>query len=241
MNTDRHSGLALVAEVLNGLPYDLPCEVVIAPPFTLLGAASDLLHRDGRMMLAAQNCHHETEGAFTGEVSAAMLASFGVNYVIVGHSERRQYFGETDALICQKMKQALQVGLGTIWCCGETLVQRDANQHFDVVEQQLTESFANLPLDHIDSVVVAYEPVWAIGTGRTASSLQAQEMHAFIRTWLTNNLPKGAADIPILYGGSVKPENAQEMFAQPDIDGGLIGGASLKAADFLAIVRSFQK
>lgn len=239
MNTDRHSGAALIVEVLNGLPHEPKCTVILAPPFPLLSIAADLLIRDGRAMLGAQNCHHEPSGAFTGEVAAPMLASFGVSHVILGHSERRQFFHEDDGLIRRKMDEAMHSGMNVIWCCGEQLTERDAGRHMAVVERQLTVAFAGFDTRHIDKLTVAYEPVWAIGTGRTATPGQAQEMHAFIRQWLRSNLAPTAADTSILYGGSVKASNANELFAQPDIDGGLIGGASLKAEEFLAICSAF--
>ena len=239
MNTDRHTGSALIVELLNGLPDEPTCEVIIAPPFTLLGSASDLLVRDGRVQLAAQNCHHEPSGAFTGEVAAPMLASFGVSHVIVGHSERRQFFHEEDGLIRRKMDEVLRCGMNAIWCCGENLAEREAGRQIVVVERQLTVAFAEFDLSNLHKLIIAYEPVWAIGTGHTASPAEAQEMHAFIRQWLMVNVAPEAANITILYGGSVKSSNALELFSQPDIDGGLIGGASLKAGEFLAICAAF--
>lgn len=241
MNTDRATGLALLVDVLNGLGPDPRCEVVVAPPFPLLGPASDLLLRDGRIILAAQNCHPESSGAYTGEVSAPMLASFGISYVIVGHSERRQFFGEDDALIGQKARASIEAGMGAIYCCGETLAQRESGSHFEVVEAQLSRALAGFGTSDLLRLVVAYEPVWAIGTGRSASPAEAQEMHHFIRQWLVARLSDAAAEVPILYGGSVRPDNAAELFSQLDIDGGLIGGASLNAAQFLAIVNALSK
>jgi len=239
MNTDRHSGATLIVNLLNGLPQEPKCTVIVAPPFPLLGTAADLLSRDGRVLLGTQDCHHEASGAFTGEVAAPMLASYSVSHVILGHSERRQFFNEDDGLIRRKMEAAMRCGMSVIWCCGEQLADRDAGHHMDVVERQLSVAFAGFNTVHLDRLTVAYEPVWAIGTGRTATPEQAQEMHAFIRQWLRSNLAPAAADTSILYGGSVKASNARELFAQPDIDGGLIGGASLKADEFLAICSGF--
>jgi triosephosphate isomerase len=239
MNTDRQSGAVLIVDLLNELPDELRAEVIIAPPFPLLGSAADLLIRDGRIQLAAQNCHHEPSGAYTGEVAATMLASYGVSHVILGHSERRQFFHEDDGLIRRKMDEVMHCGMHAIWCCGEVLAEREAGRHMAVVERQLTVAFNGFSPKNISRLIVAYEPVWAIGTGRTASPAEAQEMHAFIRAWLTSNLGSDAAQVSILYGGSVKASNARELFAQPDIDGGLIGGASLKADEFLAICSSF--
>ena len=190
--------------------------------------------------MGAQNCARWQSGAYTGEVSAAMLGAMGVEYVIIGHSERREYFGETNSQLYDKIQQALSSNLMPIFCCGEKLDEREANQHFQVVKQQVEESLFALDEQSIKQVVIAYEPVWAIGTGRTATAEQAQEMHAYIRKLLAGKYGSQIADsISILYGGSCKPSNAAEIFAKPDVDGGLIGGASLVAADFIAIAKSF--
>jgi len=189
--------------------------------------------------VAAQNCHQESSGAYTGEISASMLRSLGVNYVILGHSERREYFKESNELLTQKVNVALDEGLTPIFCCGEPLSIRESNQQIEYVCHQLTASLFHLEASQMAAVVIAYEPIWAIGTGRTASAEQAQEMHAAIRNHLASKFGQEIADgISILYGGSCKPSNAQEIFAGEDVDGGLIGGASLKAEDFLAIISS---
>ncbi|HOP12794.1 MAG TPA: triose-phosphate isomerase, partial [Lentimicrobium sp.] len=188
----------------------------------------------------AQNLSEHEAGAYTGEISAAMIRSTGAEYVILGHSERRIYFGEHDQLIGKKIQQALRHELIPIYCCGEVLEEREAGRHFQVVEKQLSEALSGLDAGAFSKVVIAYEPVWAIGTGRTASPEQAQEMHAFIRKVLASRFGEPAAnDTTILYGGSCNAANARELFANPDVDGGLIGGASLKAEDFVKIVNSF--
>jgi triosephosphate isomerase (TIM) len=214
-------------------------DVVLAPPFTHLYRLAELLANKPNLHLGGQNCHQEVQGAYTGEVSAPMLRSLGASYVILGHSERRQYFGEDDALIARKVKAALEHNLRPIFCLGEALEDRDAGRHLDTVARQLREGLFGLDADRMRQVVMAYEPVWAIGTGRTASPEQAQEVHAFLRAQLAGHFgAELAAKTRILYGGSVKPDNAATLFDQADIDGGLIGGASLKAEDFLAIVYS---
>lgn len=212
-------------------------EIAVAPPFTALSSVIKTLE-DSNVGVAGQNCHAEPQGAFTGEVSAPMLAEAGARYVIVGHSERRQYFGETDAAIHLKAKAALAAKLTPIICLGETLAQREAGQTLTVVATQLQGCVGGFTADIGRGLVVAYEPVWAIGTGKTATSQQAQEVHAHLRA-LLKQLWGGAADeVRLQYGGSVKPENAAELLGQPDIDGALVGGASLKAQDFAAIVKA---
>ncbi|MGK0383687.1 MAG: triosephosphate isomerase, partial [Bacteroidia bacterium] len=189
--------------------------------------------------LSAQNCHQEKNGAFTGEVSAESLASYDCEYCIVGHSERRQYFKEDDKLINQKIQRLFENKVKPIYCCGELLEERESGKHFEVVETQIQSALQGFKNEELLNLVVAYEPVWAIGTGKTASPEQAQEMHAFIRQKLAQVMGDDAERVSILYGGSVKPNNANELFSQKDIDGGLIGGASLSATDFLAIIDSF--
>ena len=210
-------------------------DVVVCPPFTALAAALEAA-RDSRIAIGAQDCHWEKEGAFTGEVAAPMLADLGCRHAIVGHSERRQYFGETDATVDRKVEAVLAHGLTCIGCLGETLQEREAGQTLHVLERQLRGGFAR----HLTSarLVIAYEPVWAIGTGRTATPDQAQEVHAFLRG-LVAEVAGGdaAARLRILYGGSVKPENVAALMAQPDVDGGLVGGASLDPASFAKIVK----
>ncbi|HEY1007207.1 MAG TPA: triose-phosphate isomerase, partial [Sphingobacteriaceae bacterium] len=217
-------------------------QVIVCPPFIHLHSLVQLNKAGGRVAIGAQNCHHQESGAFTGEVSASMIRSAGTEYVIIGHSERRQYFGETNALLAAKTDVALKAGLKPIFCIGETLEERNSGRHFDVIRQQLAEGLFHLSETEIQSVVIAYEPVWAIGTGLTASPEQAQEIHAFIRSEVAAKYSEAlAGEISILYGGSCNPKNAPELFAQADIDGGLIGGASLKSRDFTDIVKSFGK
>jgi len=242
MNNTLEEGLALTFRIID-LLKEKPVpdvKVLIAPPFTSLHPICEVINKEGYIHLAAQNCHHEKAGAFTGEVSADMLFDLGVKYVIIGHSERRQYFGETDALVLAKAEEALYAGLHPILCCGETLEQRNSNKHFETIKKQLSNSLLKINPKDIIHLVVAYEPVWAIGTGVNATAEQAQEMHAFIRNLISEKFGKKVGnEISILYGGSCKPSNAKKLFAQPDIDGGLIGGASLKAEDFVEIVWAF--
>jgi triosephosphate isomerase len=201
--------------------------------------SSDIAAENG-FMIGAQNLSQWESGAYTGEISASMLHSMGISHCILGHSERRTYFGETDKVIATKIDLALKYGITPIYCCGEVLAERQAEKHFEVVKTQVSEALFHLGKEAVKEVVIAYEPVWAIGTGVTASSDQAQEMHGFIRSLLTEKYGSEVSDeISILYGGSCNAKNAVELFANPDVDGGLIGGASLKAADFVTIVNSF--
>ena len=244
MNLTYPEGLALVAEITSlaraGTAGANAPEIVICPPFPLLHGVGQALLQGSNFHLGAQNCHQKESGAFTGEVSAKMLASVGCEYVILGHSERRQYFREDDELLSQKLKAALAAGLKPIFCVGESLDTREADETFDFIGKQLTDGLFHLSNEEFDLVTVAYEPIWAIGTGRTATSAQAQEVHAFIRERIARGYDaKAALDTTILYGGSANAQNARELFSQPDVDGGLIGGASLKAADFTAIIQSF--
>jgi len=209
-------------------------DVIVAPPYTTLAAVVQ-----AGLTTYAQNVHWEAEGAYTGEISAPMLAALGVAGAIVGHSERRQYFGETDSTVARRAHAALEAGLGVIACVGETDAQRDAGATFAVVDQHLGGALTHVTAAQADRVVIAYEPVWAIGTGRTATPAQAQEVHAHIRAHLRAKLGNAAGDaIRIQYGGSVKPANAEALMSQPDIDGALVGGASLEAADFVGIVKA---
>jgi len=213
-------------------------DIVVAPPFTALEAVKETIG-SAPIGLSAQNVHSEGNGAFTGEISCGMLNDIGCEWVIIGHSERRQYFGETDETVNKKTKASLSAGLKTIVCVGESLEEREAEKTMVVIEKQLTGSLAGIDEKDFENIVVAYEPVWAIGTGKTASKEQAQEVHAFIRNWLKDNVSADAAESTrILYGGSVKPDNAGELLGEPDIDGALVGGASLKADDFSAIIRA---
>jgi triosephosphate isomerase len=228
----------LAGAVKRSLADRTDVEVVLCPPFTVLKTVGDII-ANTQVKLGAQNMHWEKEGAFTGEVSAGMLRDLFCHYVILGHSERRQFFNETDAIVNRKVKAALTANLTPIVCVGETLEQRDANQIEDVVTNQVMKSLAGLDETGFRRTVVAYEPVWAIGTGRTATAGQAQEVHALIRKVLARMSNPGAAQaVRIQYGGSVKPSNARELFSQPDIDGGLIGGAALDAVSFVEIVNA---
>ena len=240
MNLDLNEGAELVNELFKGLPpLNERNKVVIAPPYLHLTQTAAQLISMIDVHLGAQNCHSEASGAYTGEVSAAMLKSAEVEYVIIGHSERREYFKEDSAMLAKKVNQALSHGIEVIFCCGEPLEIRDAGTQNAYVEQQIKEGIFHLSDAQLEHVVIAYEPIWAIGTGRTATSAQAQDMHAHIRSVLATKYEKAAADnLSILYGGSCKPSNATELFACPDVDGGLIGGASLKASEFLGIVEA---
>ena len=214
-------------------------EVFIAPTFVNLSAAVKMT-KDSSIYVSAQNMHQSACGAFTGEISSTMLLDIGVQHVILGHSERRAYFGETDELLKEKVQAALKAGLHIIFCFGEELDDRKSETHFDVVKKQLSTVLFDLDATQWQKIILAYEPVWAIGTGETASPEQAQEMHAFIRSLILENYDSSCANaVSILYGGSVNPANATKIFAQTDVDGGLIGGASLQAEDFAAIVNGF--
>ena len=240
MNNDIQQTETLLEDILAKKPEQTIAKIVVAPSFVNLQAAVKQT-AGTNVIVAAQNMHQSENGAFTGEVSVGMLKSIKVNTVILGHSERRAYFGETNALLAQKVDTALRHNLTIIFCFGEELADRQSENHFNVVESQLREGLFHIGEADWSSVVLAYEPVWAIGTGVTASAEQAQEMHAFIRTLLRENVGnKIAEETSILYGGSVKPDNAAEIFSKPDVDGGLIGGASLKADDFLGIVAGMQ-
>ena len=226
----------LLNELINALPADKEVEIVVAPTFVNLASAVQHVQFTN-IQVASQNMHQAESGAYTGEISADMLKSVGVETVILGHSERRAYFHESDELINAKVKAALAHEMRVIFCFGEELKDRKAEQHFAVVESQLKAGLFNLESASWEQIILAYEPVWAIGTGETASPEQAQEMHEFIRATVRAAYGEHIANnLSILYGGSVKPENAQEIFSKPDVDGGLIGGAALKAADFAAIV-----
>jgi len=237
MNTLLKDGMEL-AKAVEKLEKEKTSDAlaIIAPPFTHLSKVRELIEN---VKLSAQDCASEASGAYTGEVSSEMLLSTGVEYVILGHSERRSYFHEDNPLLNKKVKLALSKGLKPIFCCGEVLEEREAGKLFDVVREQLEVGLKDLTTEEIGQVVIAYEPVWAIGTGVVATPDQAQEMHKFIRDLLVDLFDdKVAENMSILYGGSCKPSNAEELFANPDVDGGLIGGASLKAEDFIAIVNA---
>ncbi len=238
MNTLLKEGMEL-ARAVEKLENEKTSDalVIIAPPYTHLSKVKDMIEN---VRLSAQNCASEDSGAYTGEVSPAMLVSAGVEYVILGHSERRALFGEDNALLNKKVKLALSEGLKPIFCCGEVLEERESGKHFDIVKEQIEVGLEGLSAADMSQIVIAYEPVWAIGTGVVASPDQAQEMHHEIRGFLASMFDdKVAEDMSILYGGSCKPSNAAELFANPDVDGGLIGGAALKAEDFLGIVNAY--
>jgi triosephosphate isomerase (TIM) len=237
MHKDNAGTNALLDAICKGAAPAPGVEVLVAPAFPFLAQAVQRC-KGTAVHVAAQNCHEAAQGAFTGEVSVPMLGSLGVGHCIVGHSERRLYFGETDRVVGQKMSALLHAGIVPIYCCGERKEERLAGEHEAVVARQLEEALGALTTEQMAQVVIAYEPVWAIGTGLTATAQQAQEMHAHVRAWLQGNFGAVARRIPLLYGGSCKPENAAELFACPDVNGGLIGGAALDAATFLAIVHA---
>ena len=241
MNTTLQEGVALAKEINEALKsVETKCDVVIATPFTHLVpvvVAVDATRIGG----GAENCAVKAEGAFTGEVSAAMVASTGAKYVILGHSERRAYYHETAEILKEKVVLALANGLTPIFCVGEVLAEREADKHFEVVAAQVKDSLFDLTAEDFAKLVIAYEPVWAIGTGKTATAEQAQEIHAFIRQTIAEKYGAEIADnTSILYGGSCKPSNAGELFAKPDVDGGLIGGAALKADSYMGIFTAFE-
>ena len=240
MNTTKVDGVALAQEVA-ALSEQTPAEVglIVAPPFTHLCAVGKAL-AGSKVELSAQNCADHVKGAYTGEVSVDMLKAVGCQWTILGHSERREYYGETDEKLVEKTRLALEAGLGVILCVGERLEEREAGKHFDVCASQIENVLYKFSAEDMKKVIIAYEPVWAIGTGKTATAEQAEEIHAFIRSRIAAKFgDEVAEDMTILYGGSCKPSNARELFAQKDIDGGLIGGAALKAADFIEIAKSF--
>jgi triosephosphate isomerase len=228
--------VALATEVRNGVSTLRNADVVVAPSFTALHAVAKRLE-DGPVAVAAQNCHFEDKGAFTGEVSAPQLADVGCKYVILGHSERRQLFGELDAAVNLKARAALRAGLSPIICVGETLAERDAGETLGRVQAQIEAALAGISNPELLRCLIAYEPVWAIGTGRTATPAQAQEVHAFIRARLGATDAAVAASLRILYGGSMKPDNVRALMAEADVDGGLVGGASLQAESFVRMVK----
>ena len=237
MNNNKSETADLI-QALKSLSFSTDVRVMIAPAFTHLAQAEELT-QGGRIEVLAQNMNANDSGAFTGEISAKMLHSIGINKVILGHSERRAYYNETDAGLKQKVKKALTYDMEVVFCFGEELDQRKAGSHFEVVQSQLETVLFDLNSTEWSKIILAYEPVWAIGTGETASPEQAQDIHAFIRGLIASKYDEDLAqDVSILYGGSVKPANASAIFSQPDVDGGLIGGASLNAEDFIAIIQS---
>lgn len=239
MNKDLSGTIELISAIKNDLSKsETSTEVIVCPPYTSLESASTVL-KGSSIKLGAQNMHFEDNGAFTGEVSADMLKSVGCEYVILGHSERRTIFGENDEVINKKIKKAISAGLKPIFCVGETLEERENGSTEKVVEKQIRDGLADLSESYLSEMIIAYEPVWAIGTGKTATPQQAQDVHKFIRNLVSKLFSANLAEnLVIQYGGSVKPDNAAELFGQADIDGGLIGGASLKSDAFTAIVNS---
>jgi triosephosphate isomerase len=242
MNLRYDQGVELLQNLLKrNMALGEGRHVVFAVPFPYLTMARDLVKGYANYEVAAQNCHHKTSGAYTGEVSADMLQSIHIPYVVLGHSERREYNGETNSMLAEKIDEALSKGLHPIFCCGEPLQVREAGIQNAHVETQLQESLFHLDTDQLKKIIIAYEPIWAIGTGKTASADQAQDMHQHLRAVLAGKYGKETADeIPILYGGSVKGSNAKELFSKPDVDGGLVGGASLVADDFALIIEAIQ-
>ncbi|MES2389009.1 MAG: triose-phosphate isomerase [Bacteroidota bacterium] len=241
MNTTPEKGLELASEVINMIADEVQSDtvVVLCPPFTHLLSVGKLLAGRKNIYLGAQNAAAKPSGAFTGEISPEMLVASGVTYVILGHSERREYFGETNETLKAKTDLALQTGLSPIFCCGETREMRENGDYVAHVSNQLTESLFHLSAEDFGKLVIAYEPIWAIGTGLTASTEQAQDMHAALRAHIAGKYGSEVADnVSILYGGSANPKNAKELFSCPDVDGGLIGGASLKSRDFTDVVKA---
>ena len=243
MNTTREEAEILSSEVVHMIADEVTSDaiVVLAPPFVHLALVGRPVLPHPNVYLGAQNCSQHDSGAYTGEVSADMLASVGVEYIILGHSERREYAHEDGALLAAKVDQVLSRDITPIFCCGEPLAVREAGTEIAYVTQQLTESLFHLSADAVQKVVIAYEPIWAIGTGKTASAQQAQDMHAALRQHMAGQYGQAIADsISILYGGSVKAANAAELFGQPDVDGGLVGGASLKSREFVEVVKGMK-
>jgi triosephosphate isomerase len=243
MNMYYTSGIKLLSEIIPMIGNEVKADVkvIIAPPFIHLHSAAELMYGSKKVFLAAQNCFFEENGAYTGEISAAMLSSLGVQYVIAGHSERRKFFNEDDVIISKKILQILEHNMQVIYCCGETSVQREAGKHKDVVAKQIETALFWLRKERMQKIIIAYEPVWAIGTGINATPEQAQEMHAFIRMLIETKFGGDLAkETSIIYGGSVTPNNAKSLFSCPDVDGGLVGGASLITSDFVSIVKAAE-
>ena len=240
MNLNYNEVSSLVDEILKLHSSDNNVEVILSPPFVYLDKVIRACANHDNIFIASQNCSEYNNGAYTGEVSASMLNSMGVNYVIIGHSERRSIFNEFNENLNLKITQALQNNLKIIFCCGENIEQRESGEYLQVIRKQLEETILSLDQKSLSRLVIAYEPIWAIGTGKTASSVQAQEMHSFIRSLISNKFGTEISNnTSILYGGSCKPTNSKELFSQSDIDGGLIGGASLQSSDFVTIINSF--
>jgi triosephosphate isomerase len=243
MNKTLAEGKELLAEILKSdLSIDMNQEVIFAVPYPYLMETQSIIRGKSGMYIAAQNCHHKTAGAYTGEVSVDMLSSIDITYCVIGHSERREYFAETNSMLAEKVDLCLSRKITPIFCCGEPLQIRESGTQNEFVSVQMDESLFHLDADQIQKIVIAYEPIWAIGTGKTATSDQAQEMHAHLRNVLAAKYGSEIASrISILYGGSVKGNNATELFSQPDVDGGLVGGASLIASEFTQIINALKK
>ena len=239
MNLDKIDSINLTSKILKNTEQEKDKKIILSPPFIYLEQLVTDCSERKDILIAAQNCSENGNGAYTGEVSAQMIKSIGVDYVIIGHSERRQYFNESHEVLNNKLSQALSNNLKVIFCCGENINQRDNNEFLDVIYNQLSSTVFNLSAIDFSKIIIAYEPIWAIGTGKNATSAQAQEMHNYIRTIVSEKYGNEAANnVSILYGGSCKPSNAKSIFSQIDIDGGLIGGASLKSDDFISIINS---
>jgi triosephosphate isomerase len=242
MNLDYAQAMALVDGVMQMTDDNMQTRIVLAPPFPYLTQVEMQSKLRTNIFIAAQNCSDKNSGAFTGEVAASMLRSIGVECVIIGHSERRTIYKETDELIAEKVKRAYENDLQPIFCCGESLAERNSGKHFDVVRSQISKGIFHSTTSEISDSIIAYEPVWAIGTGVNATAAQAQEMHRFIRSLISEKYGEAAAEkIRILYGGSVNASNADDLFDCADVDGGLVGGASLKASEFAAIIKAMEK
>lgn len=243
MNLTYQQGEKLLDDILDaGIRLKDHQQVIFAVPYPYLLMTRSEVEEENNYEVAAQNCHHKKAGAYTGEISVDMLHSIGLKYCVIGHSERREYFAETNAMLAEKVNLCLESFITPIFCCGEPLSIREAGTQNDFVAQQLKESLFHLSAKELKNLVIAYEPIWAIGTGKTATTEQAQEMHAHIRSILAGQYGKDIANgIPVLYGGSVKANNAKEIFACPDVDGGLVGGASLVAADFVEIIKALKQ
>lgn len=239
MNLDHMEAVSLASALIHSdIPSDV--QVILAVPYVYLSELAEMCSASENVTISAQNCHHENSGAYTGEISADMLLSLGVDAAVLGHSERRMYFNESDALLKQKVDQCLANDMTVIFCCGEAKETRESGQQNSFVESQLINSLFHLEASAFENIIIAYEPIWAIGTGLTASPEQAQEMHAFIRSKLAEKYGTETAEsVSILYGGSVKPNNASELFSNKDVDGGLVGGASLNAEGFSEIINAF--
>ena len=238
MNKDINESQELISGIISGLGNDDKCDVIVCPPFTSLHEVHSLI-KNIRVKLGAQNMYFEDDGTYTGEISASMLKSVGCEFVILGHSERRTIFGETDEMINKKIHKAIECGLKVIFCIGESLAQREEGITNDIVRDQVVKGLRNISSDNLKSIIIAYEPVWAIGTGKSATTQQAQDVHSFVRNLIKEIYSKEAADkIIIQYGGSLKPDNASALLSQKDIDGALVGGACLNADSFLSIIAS---